>query len=168
MATPELIGIIIGVLTILVAIVGMGIMIIQKIDSGDARTDARVDSARTELDSKIGGVRTDMDAKIEGVRTEVNGVRTELNVVRTELNAKIEGVRTELKAEIAESGARAEAQGALIIAELRGLRESMEGRLNGIEREQARQEGALSVLVQRDRAARWGAEAADEESSSAD
>lgn len=147
MATPELIGIIIGVLAILIAIIGMGIMVIQKIDSGDARTDARVDSARTELDSKIGGVRTDVDVKIEGVRTEVNGVRTEL------------------KAEIAESGARAEAQGALIIAELRGLRESMEGRLNGIEREQARQEGVLSVLVQRDGAARRGDEAADEESS---
>lgn len=139
MATPELIGIIIGVLTILVAIIGMGIMIIQRIDSGDARLDAKIDGVRTELDAKIDGVRTDVDAKIDGVRTEVN--------------AKIEGVRTELKAEIAEGSARAEAQGALIIAELRGLRESMEGRLNGIEREQARQEGVLSVLVQRDGAA---------------
>ena len=147
MATPELIGIIIGVLTILVAIIGMGIMIIQRIDSGDARLDAKIDGVRTELDAKIDGVRTYVDFKIEGVMTEVSGVRTEL------------------KAEIAESGARAEAQGALIIAELRGLRESMEGRLNGIEREQARQEGVLSVLVQRDRAARRGDEAADEESS---
>lgn len=172
MATPELIGIIIGVLTILIAIIGMGIMIIQKIDSGDSRTEAKVDAARTELkseitevDAKIDIVKTEVDAKIDGVRTDLD---TKIEGVRTEVNAKIEGVRTELKAEIAESGARAEAQGALIIAELRGLRESMEGRLNGIEREQARQEGVLSVLVQRDRAARRGDEAAGEESSSAD
>lgn len=144
MITLDLIGVIISVLAILMAIFGMGIAVIHKIDSGDARNETKIDGARTEL-------------------------KTELKAEITEVDAKIDGVRTELKAEIVEGSARAEAQGALIIAELRSLRESMEGRFNGMEREQARQEGVLSVLVQRDRvAARREDEAADEESSHAD
>ena len=151
MITLELIGIIIGVLAILMAIFGMGIAVIHKIDSGDAKNEAKIDGVRTEL------------------KAETTDVKTELKAEITEVDAKIDGVRTELKAEIVEGSARAEAQGALIIAELRSLRESMEGRFNGIEREQARQEGVLSVLVQRDRvAARREDEAADEESPAAD
>ena len=148
MITLELIGIIVGVLAILIAIFGMGIAVIHKIDSGDAKNEAKIDGVRTEL------------------KAETTDVKTELKAEITEVDAKIDGVRTELKAEIAEGSARAEAQGALIIAELRSLRDSMEGRLNNVEREQARQEGVLSVLVQRDRvAARREDEAADEESS---
>ena len=148
MITLELIGIIVGVLAILIAIFGMGIAVIHKIDSGDAKNEAKIDSVRTEL------------------KAETTEVKTELKAEIAEVDAKIDGVRTELKAEIAEGSARAEAQGALIIAELRSFRESVEGRLNSVEREQARQEGVLSVLVQRDRvAARREDEAADEESS---
>ena len=151
MITLELIGIIISVFAILMAIFGMGIAVIHKIDSGDAKNEAKIDGVRTEL------------------KAETTEVKTELKAEIAEVDAKIDNVRTELKAEIAEGNARAEAQGALIIAELRSLRESMEGRFNGMEREQARQEGVLSVLVQRDRvAARREDEAADEESPAAD
>ena len=151
MITLELIGIIVGVLAILMAIFGMGIMVIQKIDSGDAKNEAKIDGVRTEL------------------KAETTEVKTELKAEITEVDAKIDSVRTELKAEIAESSARAEAQGALIIAELRSFRESVEGRLNNVEREQARQEGILSVLVQRDRvAARREDESSDKESPAAD
>ena len=162
MITLDLIGVLIGVLAILMAIFGMGIAVIQKIDSGDARNEAKIDGVRTEFDAKIDSVRTEL-------KTDIAEVDAKIDSVRTEFDAKIDGVRTELKADIAEGSARSEAQGALIIAELRSLRESMEGRLNGMEREQARLEGILSVLVQRDRvAARQEDESADEESSAAD
>ena len=159
MITLELIGIIVGVLAILIAIFGMGIAVIHKIDSGDAKNEAKIDSVRTELKAETTEVKTELKAEIAEVDAKID-------VVRTEFDAKIDVVRTELKAEIAEGSARAEAQGALIIAELRSFRESVEGRLNNVEREQARQEGVLSVLVQRDRvAARREDESADEESS---
>ena len=162
MITLDLIGVIVSVLAILMAIFGMGIAVIHKIDSGDAKNEAKIDGVRTEFDAKIDSVRTELKANIAEVKTE-------LKADITKVDAKIDSVRTELKAEIAEGSARSEAQGALIIAELRSLRESMEGRFNGMEREQARQEGVLSVLVQRDRvAARREDEAPDEESSPAD
>ena len=108
MDTGEWIAIAVGFVTILIAIFGMGLVLIQKIDNGDNRLDAKIDA-------KVDGVKTEFDAKID------------------RLDAKVD------------SG------NAAIIAELRSFRASVEGRLNGVEREQARQEGVLSVLVQRDR-----------------
>ena len=86
----------------------MGLVLIQKIDNGDNRLDAKIDGMKTEFDAKIDSVKAEFDAKLDR-------------------------------------------SSAAIIAELRSFRESVEGRLNGVEREQARQEGVLSVLVQRDR-----------------
>ena len=100
MDTGEWVAIAVGFVTILIAIFGMGLVLIQKIDNGDNRLDAKIDA-------KIDGVKTEFDAKLDR-------------------------------------------SSAAIIAELRSFRESVEGRLNGVEREQARQEGVLSVLVQRD------------------
>ena len=128
MASPELIGIAIGVLAILITIVGMGLAILHKVDSGDARNEERSGRRSDRIESRVDRV----DAKVD---------------------AKVDEVKTELKADIAESDARSEARNALILAELRSFRESVENRMNGVEREQARQEGVLSVLVQRDRAA---------------
>ena len=136
MATPELIGIAIGFVAILIAIVGMGIAILHKVDSGDARNEERSERRSDRVESRVDRV----DAKVD---------------------AKVDEVKTELKAEIAASDARSEARSALVIAELRSFRESVENRMNGTEREQARQEGVLSVLVQRDRNA--GADREDSE-----
>ena len=97
MDTGEWIAIAVGFVTIMIAIFGMGLVLIQKIDSGDNRLDAKIDGVKMEFDAKL------------------------------------------------------DRNSAAIIAELRSFRESVEGRLNGVEREQARQEGVLSVLVQRDR-----------------
>ena len=139
MASPELIGIAIGVLAILITIVGMGLAILHKVDSGDARNEERSERRSDRIESRVDRVDAKVDAKVDEVKTE--------------LKADISKVETELKTDIAESDARSEARSALILAELRSFRESVEGRLNGVEREQARQEGVLSVLVQRDRAA---------------
>ena len=108
METGEWIAIAVGFVTILIAIFGMGLALIQKIDNKYNRLDAKIDAM-------IDGVRTEFDVKID------------------RLDAKVD------------SG------NAAIIAELRSFRESVESRLNGTEREQARQEGVLSVLIQRDR-----------------
>ena len=134
MASPELIGIAIGVLAILITIVGMGLAILHKVDSGDARNEERSERRSDRIESRVDRV----DAKVD---------------------AKVDEVKTELKADIAESDARSEARSALILSELRSFRESVENRMNGVEREQARQEGVLSVLVQRDRDARTDREA---------
>ena len=107
METGEWIAIAVGFVTILIAIFGMGLVLIQKIDNGDNRLDAKIDGVRLEFDAKL------------------------------------------------------DKSSAAIIAELRSFRESVEGRLNGVEREQARQEGVLSVLVQRDRDARADRDASD-------
>ena len=137
MASPELIGIAIGVLAILITIVGMGIVILQKVDSGDARNEERSERRSDRIESRVDRV-----------------------------DVKVDEVKAELKADIAERDARAEARSAAIIAELRSFRESVESRMNGVEREQARQEGVLSVLVQRDRvAARRNGEPESSESS---
>lgn len=144
MATPELIGIAIGFVAILIAIVGMGIAILHKVDSGDARNEERGERRSERIESRVDRV----DAKVDGVKTE--------------LKAETSEVKTELKAEIAASDARSEARSALVIAELRSFRESVENRMNGTEREQARQEGVLSVLVQRDRNAGGDREASSD------
>lgn len=122
MASPELIGIAIGVLAILITIVGMGLAILHKVDSGDARNEERSERRSDRIESRVDRV-----------------------------DIKVDEVKAELKADIAERDARSEARSALILAELRSFRESVENRMNGVEREQARQEGVLSVLVQRDR-----------------
>ena len=127
METGEWIAIAVGFVTILIAIFGMGLVLIQKIDSGDAQNEERSERRSERVESRIDRV----DTKVDQVDTKVDEVKAEVN-------------------------AKSEAQGALIIAELRDFRESVEGRLNGVEREQARQEGILSVLVQRDRSARGG------------
>ena len=108
METGEWIAIAVGFVTILIAIFGMGLVLIQKIDNGDNRLDAKIDGVRLEFDAKL------------------------------------------------------DKSSAAIIAELRSFRESVEGRLNGVEREQARQEGVLSVLVQRDRDARADRDASED------
>ena len=107
METGEWIAIAVGFVTILIAIFGMGLVLIQKIDNGDAR-----------LDNKIDGVKAGLDNKIDGGN-------------------------------------------ASITVEIRSFRESVENRINGVEREQARQEGVLSVLVQRDSARRDGGDKSD-------
>ena len=137
MASPELIGIAIGVITILIAIVGMGLAILHKVDSGDARNEERSERRSERIESRVDRVDAKVDAKVSEVKTEL---------------------KADLKAEIAASDARSEARSALVIAELRSFRESVENRMNGMEREQARQEGVLSVLVQRDRNAGAGGE----------
>ncbi len=139
MASIELIGIAIGFVAILIAIVGMGIAILHKVDSGDARNEERSERRSDRIESRIESRIDRVDAKVDEVKSE--------------LKAETAEVKSELKAEIAASDARSEARSALVIAELRSFRESVENRLNGMEREQARQEGVLSVLVQRDRAA---------------
>ena len=148
MANLEMIGIGIGLLAILIAIIGMGIMVIQKIDSGDNRLDAKIDGMKTEFDAKIDGMKTEFDAKIDGMKTE--------------FDAKIDGVRTEFDVKIDRLDAKVDSGNAAILAELRSFRESVESRLNGTEREQARQEGVLSVLIQRDRDARADREASSD------
>ena len=130
MASPELIGIAIGFVAILIAIVGMGLAILHKVDSGDARNEERSERRSERIESRVDRVDAKVDAKVSEVKTEL---------------------KADLKAEIAASDARSEARSALVIAELRSFRESVENRMNGMEREQARQEGVLSVLVQRDR-----------------
>ena len=127
-----MIGIAIGVLAILITIVGMGLAILHKVDSGDARNEERSERRSDRIESRVDRVDAKVDAKVDEAKTEI---------------------KAELKADIAESDARSEARSALILAELRSFRESVENRMNGVEREQARQEGVLSVLVQRDRAA---------------
>ena len=150
MASIELIGIAIGFVAILIAIVGMGVAILNKVDSGDARNEERGERRSERIENRIDRV----DARVDEVKTEVKTeLKAEIAEVKTELKAETAEVKTELKAEIAASDARSEARSALVIAELRSFRESVESRLNGVEREQARQEGVLSVLVQRDRAA---------------
>ena len=118
METGEWIAIAVGFVTILIAIFGMGLVLIQKIDN-------RYNRLTAKIDAMIDGVRTEFDVKID------------------RLDAKLDR------------------SAAAIIAELRSFRESVESRLNGVEREQARQEGVLSVLVQRDRNA--GADRDDSE-----
>ncbi len=150
MDTGEWIAIAVGFVTILLAIFGMGLVLIQKMDNGDARTEERSERRSERLENKIDRV----DARVDEVKTEVKTeLKAEIAEVKTELKAETAEVKTELKAEIAASDARSEARSALVIAELRSFRESVENRMNGMEREQARQEGVLSVLVQRDRGA---------------
>ena len=120
METGEWIAIAVGFVTILIAIFGMGFVLIQKIDNKYNRLYAKIDNLKTGFDAKTDGVKAEFDVKID------------------RLDAKLD------------SGSAA------ILAELRSFRESVENRMNGVEREQARQEGVLSVLVQRDRAARGG------------
>ena len=141
METGEWIAIAVGFGTILIAIFGMGLVLIQKIDNKYNRLVAKIDGMKTEFDAKIDGMKTEFDAKIDGVRTE-------FDVKIDRLDAKVDRGN------------------AAIIAELRSFRESVESRLNGTEREQARQEGVLSVLIQRDRAAAAGRNGESETSES--
>ena len=157
MASPELIGIAIGVLAILMTIVGMGIVILQKVESGDARNEERSERRSDRIESRVDRVDAKVDAKVDEVKTEL---KADIAEVETELKADI----AQVEADIAESDARAEARSAAVIAELRSFRESVENRMNGTEREQARQEGALSVLIQRDRAAGRNGESETSES----
>ena len=126
METGEWIAIAVGFVTILIAIFGMGLVLIQKIDNKYNRLYAKIDNLKTGFDAKTDGVRTEFDVKID------------------RLDAKLDR------------------SSAAIIAELRSFRESVENRMNGVEREQARQEGVLSVLVQRDRDARADREASSD------
>ena len=134
MDTGEWITIAVGFVTILIAIFGMGLVLIQKIDSGDARLDNKIDGVKADLDDKIDAGNAGLDNKIDGVKAGLDN--------------------------------KIDAGNASITVEIRSFRESVENRINGVEREQARQEGVLSVLVQRDSARRDGGDKSDESESS--
>jgi hypothetical protein len=91
MEAGEWIGISVSLATLLIAIFGMGLVLIQKMDSQSQR-----------LESKI----------------EAGDAETRVEVRRVE-------------------------------AEVKGLRETLDSRLNGVEQTQARHDGIISVLSQR-------------------
>ena len=98
METGEWIGITVSSATLLIAIFGMGLVLIQKMDSQSQR-----------LESKI-------EAGDAATRVEIRRVEAEVRRVETEV---------------------------------KGLKESLDTRLNGVEQTQARHEGVISILSQR-------------------
>ena len=98
-----------SVLTILIAIIGVGVGLWRNAGQAHAAIGKNIDDLRTE----IRGVRTDLGAEIRGVRTDLG---TEIHGVRTDLGTEIHGVRTEMRTDI---------RG--VQAELSGLRKNVSG-----------------------------------------
>ena len=85
-----------SVLTILIAIIGVGVGLWRNAGQAHAAIGRNIDDLRTE----IRGVRTDLGTEIHSVRTEVRtdiqGVKGEMSELRSEMRTDIRGVRTEL------------------------------------------------------------------------
>jgi uncharacterized protein YlxW (UPF0749 family) len=98
MEAGEWIGISVSLATLLIAIFGMGLVLIQKMDSQSQRLESKIEAGDAET------------------RVEVRRVEAEVRRVE---------------------------------AEVKGLRETLDSRLNGVEQTQARHDGIISVLSQR-------------------
>ncbi len=85
-----------SVLTILIAIIGVGVGLWRNAGQAHAAIGKNIDDLRTE----IRGVRTDLGAEIRGVRTEVRtdiqGVQGEVAKLRSETRTDIQGVQGEV------------------------------------------------------------------------
>ncbi len=74
MSTGEVIvivGISISVIAVLVAVIGMGLVIIQRIDAQRDRLEDKIEGAEASLDTKIENVKDRLEDKIERVETSL-------------------------------------------------------------------------------------------------
>ena len=103
MDTGEWITIAVGFVTILIAIFGMGLVLIQKIDSGDARLDNKIDGVKADIDDKIDAGNAGLDNKIDGVKAgldnKIDGgnasITVEIRSFRESVENRINGVERE-------------------------------------------------------------------------
>ena len=74
MSTGEvvaIVGISISVIAVLVAVIGMGLVIIQRIDAQRDRLEDKIERVEASLDTKIENVKDRLEDKIEGVETKL-------------------------------------------------------------------------------------------------
>ena len=74
MSTGEvvaIVGISISVIAVLVAVIGMGLVIIQRIDAQRDRLEDKIERVEASLDAKIENVKDRLEDKIEGVETKL-------------------------------------------------------------------------------------------------
>ena len=129
-------------LTILSVVIVLAMFAFNTIRADNARIEASIAASRAEqktdvdkLEASIEGLRAEQKADVDKLEASIEGLRAEQKADVDKLEASIEGLRAEQRADIE-----------MLSDKIDALDGNLDVRLDEIEREQARMQGAVEVL----------------------
>ncbi len=127
--------VIVGLVTIFLGIVGLGVALIKL----TGKLEDKADGVRDGLQSDITNLRVELRGDIKGLRGEVEGVRDglrgDIKGLRDGLRGDIKGLRDELRGDIKE-----------LRGEITGVRVELGGRIDGVSAELTKTRMAVARL----------------------